>query len=395
MYMERVITRGRPAGLGYASGVLREWSGKRPESDSIVVVNSVSPSSALCLIHAKGVVTRGGGVAGHGIRILREFGVPTITGVGDGSLPIGDIVTVDAEHGLLLRGSVEPTPEPEETPSTRTRVYASIGRHIDPDLLDAADGVSSLRTNYLFLEEGVHPRWLVQQGRQQELEDMLYEHAERVARLLHPRPVWYKLLDLPTDEYRTLRRGEEEPREPNPIIGYRGLYRELNEPELLHAELNVLQHLQEADLDNVILKLPFVRREWEVESFLDVLAPYDLAFGVNVETPGIIYSLPRLLDMGASFASIGVNDLTTCMLGADRNNEKVTPLYSDTDPSVLDAITRIIRACERTDAEVALAGWYSHELLAYAIKEGVDIVSASQAEVHVIRRRVASIEADS
>ena len=100
-----------------------------------------------------------------------------------------------------------------------------------------ADGVGLLRTEHMMLSTGVHPRKFILDGEEDKLVDTIAEGVLKVADEFYPKPVWYRTLDAPTDEFITLEGGENEPREHNPMLGWRGIRRELDEPEILKARI--------------------------------------------------------------------------------------------------------------------------------------------------------------
>lgn len=83
-----------------------------------------------------------------------------------------------------------------------------------------ADGVGLLRTEHLMLTAGIHPGKFIADGREDELIDTIAENVMIVADAFYPKPVWYRTLDAPTDEFITLEGGENEPEEHNPMLGW-------------------------------------------------------------------------------------------------------------------------------------------------------------------------------
>ena len=93
------------------------------------------------------------------------------------------------------------------------------------------------------LTTGVHPKKFIREGKEDELIKVLVENILKVADAFYPKTVWYRTLDAPTDEFQSLEGGEDEPYEHNPMLGWRGIRRELDEPEILKAEFRAIKKL--------------------------------------------------------------------------------------------------------------------------------------------------------
>ena len=112
-----------------------------------------------------------------------------------------------------------------------------------PRIAPFADGVGLLRVEHMILGIGKHPIKFIKDGEEDKLIDKIAEGVRKVARAFYPKPVWYRTLDAPTDEFRTLEGGEDEPHEHNPMLGWRGIRRGIDQPELLRAEFKAIKRL--------------------------------------------------------------------------------------------------------------------------------------------------------
>jgi len=134
------------------------------------------------------------------------------------------------------------------------------------------------------------------------------------------------------------------------MIGYRGCFRYVREPDLFRLELDVLAKVA-AETPNLRLMIPFVRTAWELEQCLAIVADHSgagrLPVWVMAEVPSIAYWIPTYARMGIEGVSIGSNDLTQLTLGVDRDSEVCAELFDEADPAVLDAIERIIKRLPR------------------------------------------------
>ena len=106
---------------------------------------------------------------------------------------------------------------------------------------------------------------LVKQGKKEDYIKILMNGIRPIAKAFDPKPVWIRTLDARSDEFRNLRGGEDEPQEANPMLGWHGIRRSLDEPDLLKAEFEAIKRLyEEEDLKNLGVMLPFVISTEEV-----------------------------------------------------------------------------------------------------------------------------------
>ena len=184
----------------------------------------------------------------------------------------------------------------------------------------------------LILEDALgnrHPRDLIEHGEQESLVDSLATAVGRVAAAFALRPVVYRASDFRTNEFRNLQGGDKyEPEEHNPMIGYRGCYRYVSNPDLFDLELRALARVREQN-PNLHLMIPFVRTKWELEKCLELVdaSPLGRQRGLHrwvmAEVPSVAYWLPEYVGMGIDGVSIGGNDLTQLTLGVDRDSDPV------------------------------------------------------------------------
>ncbi len=350
---EVVIVRGVGASPGVAWGEAAIVDlGKKVDTkrfkNRVVVVRRLTQDLAPHLKEAAAVLADEGGATSHGANILREFQAPCVVGARYGSsvLHDGDIVTVDGWRGLVLDGAGPRVKEAESGPETLVRTRTKLMTTINvPETAEKAaliaDGVISFRNDYLLLMGGVHPSRLLKSGRSGILSRSVFEALRIVSRAFRGKSVWYKTLDAPTDEFRRLRGGEDEPLERNPLLGWRGIRRELDDPALLKAEYEAVRLAVEEGCDNLGIKVPFVRRaeeyEWARQVAEDAgLKPHEnVAFGASIETPAAVLTLEEILAAGVDFLSVGVNDLTMCCLGVDRDSERVADYFDPASAAVI------------------------------------------------------------
>ena len=415
-----VLVRGLGASPGMATGrvhVLRSpREGRELAPGEILVAPMTTPDWVPFMRRAAAIVTDSGGSTSHAAIVSRELGLPCIVGTRTATttLKTGELVTVDGSSGVVVAGDV-PTPRERaehprarivSAPVTATRIYVNLGepaRAAEVAELPV-DGVGLLRAEFLILEAlgGVHPRLLLERKQEKNFVERLADGVTTMARAFHPRPVVYRSMDFRSNEFRGLEGGEKfEPREENPMIGYRGCYRYVREPDLFRLELEMIRAVR-AQYDNLHLMIPFVRTAREFARCKEIVEGAGLGrrkrfeLWVMAEVPSVIFWIPAYARLGATGVSIGSNDLTQLVLGVDRDSRVVAPLFDERDPAVLDAIRRIIRRCHRSGITVSICGQAPSVYTEYAewlVREGIDSISVSPDAVEATRRNVAAAEA--
>ena len=251
-------------------------------------------------------------------------------GTGDGSkiLKENSIVTLDGSKGFVFEGKLKsdkkdsgidstPTTGIQNAPIltvTEVKVNVSMPEAAQKAAATGADGVGLLRTEHMMLALGVHPKKFIKDGKEDELVKALVENILKVADAFYPKTVWYRTLDAPTDEFKSLQGGEDEPYEHNPMLGWRGIRRELDEPEILKAEFKAIKKLHEEGYTNIGIMLPLVQHPDELKEAKRIarevgLKPQkNIEWGIMVETPGAALTIEDFIAEGIDFVSFGTND---------------------------------------------------------------------------------------
>jgi len=365
-----VLARGLAAAPGTASGKVRVLQspdeGNRLLEGEILVAQMTNPDWLPTIRRAAALVTNTGGMTCHAAIVARELGVPCVVGTRSATddLHDGTTVTVDGTHGRVLAGVVESAPtvavterQPTFEPApevTGTKVYVNLAMADTAETVAAQgpDGVGLLRAEFMLTEAlgGRHPRDLIAHGEQSKLVDGMVASVGRIGAAFAPRPVIYRATDFRTNEFRGLVGGAAyEPVEHNPMIGYRGCYRYIKEPDLFALELQALARVREQS-PNVHVMIPFVRTRWELDECLSLIdaSPLGRQRGLHrwvmAEVPSVVHWLPEYIGMGIDGVSIGSNDLTQLMLGVDRDSDICAELFGQapsTKPAFAEHLVRM------------------------------------------------------
>ena len=398
-----VIVRGLGASPGMASGKVKivldiDELDKIKDGD-IMVTTMTTPDMVPAMRRASGIVTDEGGVTCHASIISRELGIPCVVGTGDatGTLKENSGVTLDGKKGLVFEGISETKEEATQATAnveaapiitvTEVKANVSMPEAAEKAAATGADGVGLLRTEH-------------SDGREDELIDTIADKVQIVADAFYPKPVWYRTLDAPTDEFITLEGGENEPEEHNPMLGWRGIRRELDQPEILKCEFKAIQKLHEKGYTNIGIMIPLSQNPEELKQAKAICSsigfePHkDVDFGMMVEIPAAAIMIDEYIKVGIDFVSLGTNDLTQYTLAVDRNNEFVAKHYSEEHPAVMKLIERTIRKCAEAGVTCSICGQAGSvpHIVEKLVAFGITSVSSNTDAIADVRKTVARAE---
>lgn len=376
------ILSGAAASPGVATGIVKvlkspDETDKVKEGD-ILVAQMTTPDYVPAMKRAAAIVTDQGGQTSHAAIVSRELGVPCIVGtkLATVKMKTGKVYTVDANKGDIYLGELKIRRQKMRLPKgiksideikTKMKVYVNLG---EPDLaFDIAkkyvDGVGLLRAEFIISEHiGIHPKKLIKEGRQQYFITKLAEGLEEFCRAFYPRPIIYRFTDFKTNEYRMLEGGEEfEPKEENPLIGYRGCDRYLQDGDVFDMELKAIKLVRNKYAwKNLHVMVPFVRTVEELRQIKDLMHDKGLVRTANFklymmcEIPNNVLHLEDFIKVGIDGISIGSNDLTMLIMGVDRDNENVAHIFDIHDEGPLLALETICKLSKKHKILCSICG---------------------------------------
>ena len=415
----KILLQGAPASPGMASGkvkiILDSKDAYKVSKGDILVARMTSPDFVPAMKRAVGIITDEGGATCHAAIVSRELGIPCVVGTmtATAMLKEGQEVTVDAFAGVVYAGrqeaeqahSVEKIPLVQPTGIvTATKIYVNLA---EPELAEKVaakdvDGVGLLRAEFMIAGMGVHPKKMLAEGRRQEFVDNLARGLRRICTAFRNKPVIYRATDFKTNEYRNLEGGEVEPKEENPMIGFRGCFRYVKEPEVFQMELDAMKKVRnQYGLKNLWLMIPFVRTTNEYDTCRKMVEDsglqrsHDFKLGIMCEVPSTVILAEEFCAKGLDFMSIGSNDLTQLTLGVDRDNPLVAEDFDERNEAVMKSLKKVITDCHKHNVKVGICGQAPStypEFTEEIVKYGIDSVSVNPDAIEATRKIVASAE---
>ncbi|EKE14239.1 MAG: hypothetical protein ACD_12C00613G0006 [uncultured bacterium] len=371
-----LLFSGSPASPGIGVGVVKiimtpKEIGKIKTGD-ILVAPQTNPDYVPAMKKAAAIVTEKGGRTSHAAIVSRELGIPAVVGA-EGATKIlkdGMVISVNGLTGDVYKGKTiasSSSTKATKTPKlhTATNIYTNLAQ---PDQAAKVakmhvDGIGLLRAEFIIAEIGVHPKQFIKEKKQEVFINRLSKELMKFVGPFSPRPVIYRATDFKTNEYRNLTGGKEfEPHEENPMLGFRGAYRYIANPEVFEMELKAIKNIWEKGYRNLHLMIPFVRVPWELvkikqlveKSGLTVYPEFKL--WIMVEVPSAALNLEEFIKVGIDGVSIGTNDLTMMLLGVDRDSENVSAVYDERTPVVLNVLEYIVKTCRKFGITCSMCG---------------------------------------
>ncbi|MCQ2053339.1 MAG: phosphoenolpyruvate synthase [archaeon] len=421
---DSIITTGLGASPGLASGKViifdTHMSFDSVKDGDVLVTKMTMPDMVPAMGRAVAIITDEGGMTCHAAIISRELGTPCIVGTSNATstLKNGMMVTVDGTTGTVYKGEIKKnTKSPvisaetiyaEATPITGTGVMVniSIPMKAKETAMLPCDGVGLMRSEFLFtnyIKE--HPLAVIADGRQDELIDKLANGITKVCSAFYPRKVILRTSDFKTNEYRDMKGGSDfEPKEDNPMIGWRGCSRYVSSgyEKAFMCELYAIKKAREAGMRNLCVMLPFARTIDEVKSIIGMMESIglkrtnDFKLYLMAEIPANIFMADEFSKYCDGF-SIGSNDLTQLVMGADRDSDILGRMgyFDERNEAVKRAIRYLIKVAHANGVTVGICGQGPSvypEFTEFLVMEGIDYVSLNPDTVIKTKKIIASIE---
>jgi pyruvate, water dikinase len=405
---------------------------------AILVAKTTDPDWGPVMKRASAIITDHGGRTSHAAIVSRELGVPAVVGTENATsvLTDGQEVTVscaEGDQGFVYEGILEYEEteiDPEQVPKTKTEIMLNLA---EPGAALRwwrlpSDGVGLARIEFIINNEiKIHPLALLgwdrleDEGAKQQIEtlttgyedkaeyfvDALAYGIGRIAASQHPHRVIVRLSDFKTNEYANLIGGKAfEPEEHNPMLGWRGASRYYSDEyrDGFALECRALRKVRDQmGLTNVAVMVPFCRTLDEADRVLESLAQKGLVRGRNGLEVYVMAEIPANVILAEDFArrfdgfSIGSNDLTQLVLGVDRDSDRLSYLFKESDPAVTRCITQIIEAGHRQQRKVGLCGQAPSTDPSYArflVEAGIDSISVTPDSFLAVKSHVAAAETE-
>lgn len=407
-----ILISGMGSSPGIATGtvkIVRTLSDlAKVQKGDVLVTKMTSPDMVVAMGRSVAIVTDEGGMTAHASIVGREMGIPVVVGTREATqkLQDGQRITVNAYDGKVYEGEVSlqkpveqqffSETESSEFMVTSLKVNMVFSERAE-EVAKRVDGVGLLRIEHMIAKNGVHPAKFMREGRSEEYIQLLMEGIRPIAKAFNPKPVWVRTLDARSDEFRNLEGGEQEEQEANPMLGWHGIRRSLDEPEILKAELTAVKRLHEEGLANILVMFPFIISVEELRKAKQIMNEIGFGgkFGIMVETPAAALTIDDFCREGISFASFGSNDMTQLTLGIDRGNTKIQNLYSEKHPAMKKIFQYVIDVCKNNNVESSICGEgpsNDQELVEFLVQTGIDSISVNMDAIEKVRATILKTE---
>jgi len=410
---------GEMIGQGLARVILNVHQIGEFKAGEVLVTNKTDPDWEPIMKKASAIVTNQGGRTCHAAIIAREMGIPAIVGCGNatGMLKTGKDITVscsEGEEGRVYSGLVPfdiIETQLDNLPKTRTKILMNVGNPEEAFKLASipCDGVGLARLEFIIANQiKAHPLALMKfdeltdetakkeiaeltlgyQNKADFFVDKVAQGVGTIAAAFYPNPVVVRMSDFKSNEYANLLGGADfEPKEENPMIGWRGAsrYYDENYRDAYGLECKALKRVRDdMGLTNVIPMIPFCRTPYEGRRVLAEMEKHGLKRGENGLQVYVMCEIPSNVILADQFSeifdgfSIGSNDLTQLTLGLDRDSSLVAHIFDERNQAVKDMVAMVIEKAKRNNRKIGICGQAPSdypEFARFLVELGIDSMS--------------------
>ncbi len=406
------------------------------EEGSILVTGVTNPDWVPIMRQAAGIITDYGGRTSHAAIVSRELGLPAIVGTGEATdlLKDGQMITLscaEAKNGYIYEGALHYETRDLDLaslPETRTQIMMNIASPLGAFRWWRlpVQGIGLARMEFIINNViQAHPLALLNydelkdESAKERIDDLtrgyesrteyFVEHLSRgvaqIAAAQYPHDVIVRMSDFKTSEYADLIGGQQfEPKEANPMLGFRGAarYSDASFRPAFELECQAIKRVRDViGLTNVVVMIPFCRTLDEADKVLDIMASQGLERGKNDLRVYVMAEIPANIILADHFAerfdgfSIGSNDLTQLTLGVDRDSETLAALFDERNEAIKRFVQQLIREAHAKGRKVGICGEAPSnypDFAAFLVEAGIDSISVSPDSVVRVIERVAERE---
>ncbi|VVB50826.1 Phosphoenolpyruvate synthase [uncultured archaeon] len=410
MESKAILLSGTTVFSGVVAGplkrIMHENGEFKPQKNAVVVTDYSGPDRVYQMIKggALGIIFFKGNASSHALLLCKELGVPTIISQKMPDAEDGTTVTLDATAGKLYEGDHAPKLTKKEIEAeplpTKMHVYGVAG--LLETMLKAkkiSDGIVPLRAKFLFISMGKHPiRLIGDEGREYVVKE-LSRVLSTAAKAYGDKPICYRTLDMPTNELRNLIGGDSEPQELNPMIGWRGIRRGLDQKELLETEFLGIKEAVDAGAKNLWVMFPMISDVSEYKGALDIMRQVglkpreDVKVGIMVEVPSAALTVSEFAKHGLDFIQVGPHDLTQFTLAVDRANPYIAKRFNEHHPAVRQLVEIATKKALELGVYPSICGeTFDYEAIKWAQHIGMQGINSSVPLVPRLRETVYNVE---
>lgn len=377
---KQLLFKGTPANPGIVSGFTRVIKSLKEISKvkkNEILVSTAFDSKLLSVIRkTAGLVIEEKNPLSYGAMISRELGIPCVLGAEGATKVIktGTVITVNGRTGEIFKGgwqkmsgkrtlAYKTASQKKEKQATKERPMQTVTKiYVNLNNPQMAEGIAGenvdgalFQPEFLVSQIGVHPKKLIHDKKEKVFVEKLFEGLEKTCQALNPRPVIYKALDFTTDEYRGLVGGKAyEPKEANPLLGFRGCTRYIADSRIFELQLEVIEAIRKRKkLRNLSLMIPFVRTVRELREIKKVVASHGLIrspsfnLWVMLEVPSNVFLLEDFIKTGIDGVCLRLPKLLTLTLAIDEENREAFSKVVEADFLIEEIFEKILKISKK------------------------------------------------